>query len=52
MWPDGGAELIGRDDELGLVKSALGARRPALVVGEPGIGKTALLRAAAGAAGG
>jgi hypothetical protein len=48
MWSESGAaELVGGDSELEVVTSALRAYRPVLVVGEPGIGKTALLRAAA-----
>ena len=40
-------DLIGRDAELDRVRSALGADRAIVVAGEPGIGKTALVRAAA-----
>lgn len=38
----------GRAGEIGQVAAALVARRPVVVVGEAGIGKTAVLRAAAG----
>ncbi len=43
---DAGANLIGRDSELARVAAALAADRPVWVVGEPGIGKTSLVRAA------
>ena len=36
--------LLGRDDELGGVRGILGAGAPVEIVGEAGIGKTALLR--------
>ena len=41
--------LVGREQERGLLEQLLEQRTPALVVGEPGIGKTTLLRAAAAA---
>ena len=43
--------LIGRDDALAAVAAAIRADRPVVVVGEAGIGKTALVRAAVAAAG-
>ena len=41
------AALIGREDELSRVAEALDLDRPVVVVGEAGIGKTTLIRAAA-----
>ena len=43
--------LIGRDAPLAALVEAIGADRSAVVVGEAGIGKTALVRAAVAAAG-
>lgn len=43
--------LVGRDAELGAIAAAIEADRPVVVVGEAGIGKTALVRAAVHAAG-
>ena len=43
---DGWADLIGRESECARVATALAADRPIWVVGEPGIGKTTLVRAA------
>lgn len=43
--------LIARDAELIAVRAALDVDRPVIVIGEPGIGKTSLVRAAAAAAG-
>ncbi|UUY06017.1 AAA family ATPase [Svornostia abyssi] len=43
-------QLIGRARELERVADALAAGRPVLIVGEPGVGKTALARAGARAA--
>lgn len=43
--------LVGRDAEVAYLTACLTASRPAVVVGEAGVGKTALLRAAAGATG-
>ncbi|UUY06015.1 ATP-binding protein [Svornostia abyssi] len=40
-------QLIGRARELERVTDALAAGRPVLIIGEPGIGKTALARAGA-----
>lgn len=44
--------LVGRDAELADLAGYLAAYRPTVLVGEPGVGKTTLLRAAAAAAGG
>ena len=52
MQEASGTDLIGRDAELETVVTALTRRHAAIVVGEPGIGKTALLRSAARIAGG
>lgn len=41
-----GAELIGRDDDLERIVAALADDRPVIVLGEVGIGKTALARVA------
>ena len=41
-----GSGLVGRDSELARVATALAADRPVWVAGEPGIGKTSLVRAA------
>ncbi|WP_406086184.1 AAA family ATPase [Kitasatospora purpeofusca] len=50
-WHEGGAPLLGRDGELDLVAAWTARAFPAggllVVAGEPGIGRTALLRAAA-----
>ena len=43
--------LLGRDQELDALSAALAEVRPLVVVGEPGVGKTATVRAAAGDAG-
>ena len=43
---DGWADLVGRESECARVAAALAADRPAWIVGEPGIGKTTLIRAA------
>lgn len=51
MDGDPAAGLIGRDAECALVAAALAADRPVWVVGEPGIGKTTLVRAVAGRSG-
>ena len=47
-----GVLLHGRDAELGALGAALAERRPHALVGESGIGKTSLMRAAAEAFGG
>jgi DNA-binding CsgD family transcriptional regulator len=46
-----GAVLVGRDDEFARLSDALAADRPAVLVGEAGVGKTTLLRAVAAASG-
>src|SRR4051812_40487865 len=46
------SRLLGRDAELRDVTELLAARRPVLIVGEPGVGKTSLMRAASERAGG
>jgi len=46
-----GPTLLGRDAEIGSLTEAIEARRPTLVVGEAGIGKTSVLRAAAARSG-
>ncbi len=43
--------LVGRDHELRRLVSAFGSDRPSVVIGEAGIGKTSLVRAAGRAAG-
>ncbi|MDQ1642556.1 MAG: hypothetical protein QOJ90_1907 [Actinomycetota bacterium] len=43
--------LVGRDEELAALAEHLAARRPVALSGEPGVGKTSLLRAAADASG-
>ncbi|GGM62243.1 AAA family ATPase [Dactylosporangium sucinum] len=47
----GGVDLVGRDDEIAVLRSfldaAAGSGGALLLVGEPGVGKTALLRVAA-----
>ncbi|MDQ1625624.1 MAG: hypothetical protein QOJ49_1122, partial [Actinomycetota bacterium] len=43
--------LVGRDGELAALAEHLNARRPVALSGEPGVGKTSLLRAAADASG-
>ena len=47
----GRERLVGRDEELRRLISAIGSDRPTVVVGEAGIGKTTLVRAAVTAAG-
>ncbi len=46
-----GAILEGRDEELAIVATALAERRPCALVGESGIGKTTILRAAIASSG-
>ena len=46
-----GPILLGRDAEIGSLTEAIEARRPSLVIGEAGIGKTSVLRAAAARSG-